>query len=237
MLICLTGTIQPPKGIKNLNIKDSNMRLKQYIENILQVILSSTLISKIVFCESSNYKNQVFDFLKELAKLYNKSFEYLTFEWNMKKVEEKGRGYGEQEILEYFLTHSELMKNETFFIKLTGRYQVVNLDDILINLKGTQNAFVRMVPREKRCSTAFFSVNTSAFEKYLFGCGNEVDDSRWPEYQLEGVYYRRLMQLKPWVFKTLPIFKAETGSGYKLKPNYLKDQLKQILNLLWFYHL
>jgi hypothetical protein len=80
MLICLTGTIQPPKGIKNLNIKDTNMRLKQYIENILQVILSSTLISKIVFCESSNYKNQVFDFLKELAKLYNKSFEYLTFE-------------------------------------------------------------------------------------------------------------------------------------------------------------
>lgn len=237
MLITLTWTIQVPQGVKDLAIVDTNTRLQQYLDNIIFLITKSKVLTKIVFCESSGYQNQIFDFLKCLAAFYNKQFEYLTFSWNNEQVIKKGRGYGEQEILEYFLAHSQLVKEEKNFIKLTGRYQVVNIDDVLSSSKNFENAFSRMIPWEKRCSTAFFKINISLFNQYLKGCAEEVNDSKGVDYQLEGVYYRRLQPLNLASWIQLPIFEAETGSGYSLKSNILKDNLKQLLNFLWCYRL
>lgn len=59
---------------------DTNVRLQQYLDNIIFLITKSKFLNKIVFCENSGYYNQIFDFLKQLAELYNKKFEYLTFE-------------------------------------------------------------------------------------------------------------------------------------------------------------
>lgn len=237
MLIILTWTIQVPQGTKNLAIMDTNIRLQQYLDNIIFLITKSKILTKIVFCESSGYQNQIFDFLKQLAELYNKQFEYLTFEWNNQQVIKKGRGYGEQEILEYFLVHSQLIKEETSFIKLTGRYQVKNIDEVLSTSKDLENAFSRMIPWEKRCSTAFFKINITIFNQYLKGCAEEVNDEKWADHQLEGVYYRRLQSLNLPSWEKVPIFEAQTGSGYHLKSNILKDNLKQLLNLLWCYRL
>jgi hypothetical protein len=94
-----------------------------------------------------------------------------------------------------------------------------------------------MSPWHRRVSTAFFRSSVSFFQESLTGCGEEIDDKKGESYQIEGIYTKRLKKrshnIQP--SKILPIFLANTGSGYTLQPNSLKDWIKFLLNLLRLY--
>ena len=100
-------------------LTDVSERLKQYIECI-EFYLCKTSINKIVFCENSNYK---FDSraLYELAKKNNKLLEILQFNGNYSQIVDRGKGYGEGEIIEYALQNSKLFLQSKYFVKVTGR--------------------------------------------------------------------------------------------------------------------
>lgn len=236
MIICLTWTILPPKNIKNLKIINENVRLKDYLENIL-FLITKTNIKKIVFCENSNYNSDILLFIEKLAQIYWKKFEYITFLWNSKKVVTNWRWYWEQEILNYFIDNSKLLDWENDFYKLTWRYKVKNINEIVSLEANNKNIFVKMSPLDNRCSTAFFKSNIEFFKKNFYGIWEKINDELWENNQIEWVY-RNILLLNKWEFsnfKKLPIFEANTGSWYKLKENFLKDSIKNILNILWLY--
>lgn len=236
MIICLTWTIQPPKNIKNLKNTDPNSRLREYVDNIIFLIKDSS-VEKIVFCESSNYQSSIFSFLQEFASFYWKYFEYLSFKWNSDKVISNGRWYWEQEILEFFIKNSVLLKNEKEFFKLTGRYKIKNINDIIVNEKSKSNVFVKISPFDSRCNTAFFKSSVSFFTDVFVGCAEDINDDMWINYQIEWIYQKRLKKSKKAYrcFKKMPIFEALTWSGYVLKENFIIDSVKQLLNILWLY--
>ncbi len=174
--IVLTGTIAPSQGISHLSISDPVERYTQYIGNICKWI-TQTHIDNIIFCENSAYPISMIESLQSLADFYGKKLEILQFVGDTKKAIKLGRGYGEQEILDYVMQHSQLLKHESGFYKLTGRYWVNNINDIVYAQADTPNVFSVMSPIDRRCSTAFFKCDKDFFLEHLSGCGPEVNDS------------------------------------------------------------
>lgn len=238
MLICLTWTITPSKKIQNLKFRDPEKRLEEYVNNILFLIIFSHF-DKIIFCENSNYSWEIFHTIHEIALIFWKNFEYISFEWNHLLSEIKWRWYGEQEILEYFIVNSKLLKNENSFYKLTGRYKIVNINEIIKKNWDNENIFTKISPWDTRCSTAFFRSSKLFFEKVIMNSGDEVDDTMWDDFQLEWIYKKRLQKYRNEFISTrvLPIFEANTWSGYLLRKNLIRDFIKKLLNYLWLYNL
>ena len=56
-----------------------------------------------------------------------KEFEWISFQGNTTKTQEKGKGYGEGEIIEYAINHSQLLAKSKMLMKLTGRFYVKNM--------------------------------------------------------------------------------------------------------------
>ena len=54
--------------------------------------------------------------------------ESLSFTGNEKRIASCGKGYGEDDIIEYALKHSDLLKEATYFCKLTGWLKVDNIN-------------------------------------------------------------------------------------------------------------
>ena len=123
-----------PREVPFLEINDYNVRLNQYLEAI-EFYIKYTKVKDIAFVENSNFTYDYSD-VYDLAKNHNKNIEILAFEGDHKKTSEYGKGYGEGEIIKYFYINSELLKRHGYFIKVTGRFKLLNIDEILKSLEA-----------------------------------------------------------------------------------------------------
>ena len=89
-VILLTGCINP-NGMPFTQLTDTSDRQKQYVDAIHYYINNTDC--KIVFCENSNTD------INTLFKNKQDRLEILTFAGNQDK--QRGKGYGETEIIEY----------------------------------------------------------------------------------------------------------------------------------------
>lgn len=124
MILLLTGCINP-SGMSYTSLNDPKEREKQYI-NAIHFYLSNTHYP-IVFTENSG---------TDISQLFTDSIksgrmEFLTFIGNQNK--ERGKGYGECEILQYALEHSVLINNSKSkrIAKITGRLIIRNIQAII----------------------------------------------------------------------------------------------------------
>jgi hypothetical protein len=81
----------------------------------------------IVFVENSDYHSEQINRLGEQIP----GFEYFTF---MTRVSIQGKGHGEAEIIHYAMQNSELLKQSEWIVKITGRYKIHNLTELIANL-------------------------------------------------------------------------------------------------------
>lgn len=236
--ILLTGTIAPSPKLANLQVTDIEIRYHQYIHNIIYY-LSVDGIDNVIFSENSWYPIKDKWLLSQVAKYYWKELEIIQFQWDIDGIIAYWRWYGEQEILEYTLKNSHILSQSKHFFKVTWRYLIHNLSEVIqaCNISQSKNFFVVMSPWERRCSTAFFACSTDFFQTYLWWCGHNIDDKKWEMHQIEWVYYTILKHTKKYIqsFPILPIFSAHTWSGYTLTPNTIKDYIKKICNVLGLY--
>lgn len=128
-VLIITGCIFPKSNVFSLKLKDAEDRLNQYINSIIYYI-NDTSAKNIVFCENSGYDYD-YSQLEILANKNGKKLEVLVYEGDNETIAERGKGYGEGEILEYAMMHSELIKDVSFIYKVTGRISVMNFDDIV----------------------------------------------------------------------------------------------------------
>ena len=124
MILLLTGCINPD-GMAFTALSDINERKSQYI-NAIRYYLSNTDF-QIVFAENSNTDiSPMFQ-----GPITSGRMECLIFNGNQDK--ERGKGYGECEIIEYALKHSKLIasSHDQSIAKITGRLIVVNITRIV----------------------------------------------------------------------------------------------------------
>lgn len=188
MLILLTACIRPEDNVPILKIKSAEVRLAQYKES-LNFWLEKTKIDKIVFCDNSNYDLSTEEFI-DLAKKNNKQIEFLKFQGSTREVIDFGKGYGEGEILKFFIENSKLLVNEDYFFKVTGRVKIENFNEIyeLIKTKP-QNYFNsnKIFDRRQSANTVFFLISTDVYKKYLLNIYQEVRD-------LDGIVLEKLVR-------------------------------------------
>ncbi len=121
-------------------IRNEEERLQQYADSI-RSILASQAFDKIVFCENSNYGTERLSYLMSVAKEKGTELELLSFQGNEEKACMHGKGYGEGEIMHYVFSHSSFINSETYFVKLTGRLKVDNIQAIASRLKQHKTYF------------------------------------------------------------------------------------------------
>lgn len=186
MLAIVTGTIKPNEHMKQLTLRDSQERCRQYEEALLQLI-ESKAFRKIVFCENSNYGVDQFQHLIEKAKENAVELETLSFQGNIGKACEHGKGYGEGEIMEYVFANSILVDEENFFVKITGRLRVDNIGDIARHLKSN-NTYFNIPNREQKhmYDTRLYAMPICQFKEYFQGAYMSVYDEQG--IFLENVY-------------------------------------------------
>ena len=124
MILLLTGCINP-NGMPFTALNNKEERQNQYVE-ALHFYLSQTSYP-IVFTENSGTDISIL-FQKEIE---SGRMEYITFMGNQEK--ERGKGYGECEILKYALKCSKLINNspDSRIVKITGRLIIRNINVIL----------------------------------------------------------------------------------------------------------
>jgi hypothetical protein len=122
-IILLTACIDP-RGMSNTYLTDIEERKMQYV-NALHFYINKTNLD-IVFVENSGYDISSF-FEKQINE---NRLEILTY-----KADDanrfRGKGFGEAEIIEYAISHSNKIIEPCTLIKITGRLIVDNISKII----------------------------------------------------------------------------------------------------------
>ena len=123
-VILLTGCINP-NGMAYTSLNNIEERQKQYV-NAIRHYLEKTNYP-VVFAENSG--TDISNYFQESIK--SGQLECLTFQGNQNK--EKGKGYGECEIIKYALDNSHIIlsSKQVRIVKITGRLIIKNIRPII----------------------------------------------------------------------------------------------------------
>lgn len=222
MLILLTACVRPHDNIVMLKICDPNVRLRQY-QDALRYWITQTSVEKVVFCDNSNYVFDTTEFEK-LAGRFNKQVEFLRFSGDKEQVIACGKGYGEGEIIQYFLEHSALLSGETHFLKITGRVVIENFAELYPYLQRNPGNYFnasRIFDRRKSANTVFFVAAVEDYKQHLMQVYHNVKDA-------EGIVFEKLIRnalldnkITNHNFPVYPLIdglEAGAGTPYKKQP-------------------
>lgn len=236
MLVIVTGTISPAPQMSHLILRDEDERLKQY-EDGIQSLLCSRAFTKVVFCENSNYGIEKMSYLKDIAEENDAELELLSFQGNTEKACTHGKGYGEGEIMDYVFSHSDLIKTETYFMKLTGRLKVDNVKAIVSRI-NQQRTYFNIPNRTIRnfYDTRIYGMPINQFKDYFLNFYDRVMDEQG--IFLETVYTQILHNYNIEVhnFPRYPRIVGVSGSGgIVLGYTEWKCKIKDVLSQFNFY--
>ncbi len=219
MILVITSCIAPPAQ-KNLSLQDSNLRYK-YTQEGLENILKCKIFDTIIICDSSN-----FDFststIEEMLKNNKVKYEFLKFYGNFDKIQEKGKGYGEGEIMQFLFNNSKLLYLEPFFYKITGRLYIENLTEIVSKIENTKN-YLDIVALKflQALDSRFYRFSVEDFKKSLIKASDYVDDDKGLWYE---VVFRDLLRANKIKFDQFPVYPIIRGvSGTHGRDTFEKD--------------
>lgn len=236
----LTGTIEQHPDAQAIWI-DPRERELQYLAVLSQMANANNNVDTVLFCENSRAQLDAF---KPLVNIYAKQSR--TFQLCKVSMPDSqsfsGKGWGEGIIIKSALQNNSTLSRSSGFMKITGRYHVVNLKRIItIIRRGLRlNPNIKFVCQSLSISnppeieTRFFWADTDFYREHMLDVYKGVKDEK--SIFLEHVIADRLMQLKDqFEFAVLPIPVIVQGiSGWdgKLamsKRTVFKQEVKQRL--------
>jgi len=141
IVILLTCTVNTQPHISWLKQRDSNERLEMYLNSIIKWLNKTKL--QIVVIENSgiDLKNELINKFPDFnVNRYLDRFESITYNYDAIPTEDKqfldsheAKGHHELYAINYAHLNSKLIKECNYVIKITGRYFVTNLENILEN--------------------------------------------------------------------------------------------------------
>lgn len=236
MLAIITGTIRPPMQMNQLTLRDENERFRQYEESI-HFLLDGRAFSKIIFCENSGYGIEKLAHLLDIAQNKDIELELLSYQGNVEKACIHGKGYGEGEIMDYVFSHSKIALTEPYFVKITGRLKVNNIEDIVKRIDKEKTYF--NIPNRTRrdiYDTRIYGMPVLQFKNYFLNVYKQVMDEQG--IFLEMVYTGILQdnKIKVTNFPRYPRIVGMSGSG-GIMYSYTewKCRIRDILSRMNFY--
>ena len=217
-------------------LKDPSERIRFTLESIDHWLKISPR-TRLVVCDGSDY-----DFTQILSTQYpdamrNHRIECLHFMNDPKLVAMYGKGYGEGQIIQHALRHSQLLKNEDSFCKCTGKLWVDNFIECFSEWNGRFlcQAYFSQVFSLKKTSldyvdTRFYIANKAFYEKYFSQLHLQVGGHF--HCSIEDVFKKTILehQLTSILFSVLPLVRGVGGgSGQYYKGNFIrrnKDRLR-----------
>ncbi|MDO9263423.1 MAG: hypothetical protein Q7U02_05620 [Desulfosalsimonadaceae bacterium] len=239
--LIVTSSIHPVAEARGVRIIEPSARLFQ---------LCCSLIS---WADVSEIKNVVlgdntkpeYDFqpIRKLMESKGKKLEIFTFDGDRKKVAERGKGYGEGEILKHVFERSSLIRQSNSFYKVTGRIFVGNFSRLHQKQKKNQRVFDNPLPWHRRYAkkwavrlsvdsrhgrgmvrTVFYKCDTGFFSDKLLMRYEQVNDHA--HFYLEHAYFYPLIKYGFSTFKMKPSlvgFSSSSGHLYQEGNDYPED--------------
>ncbi len=169
-VLLLTGTINPIKKEVLKGRNDAIKREDDYYKAI-NFYLSKGFI--VVFVDNSNFNSIRIDSIKDE---YN-SFEYHSF---MSKTSHLGKSCGEIEIFNFALENSPSLKKVDYIVKITGRYIIKNLNQLLSGVNGVDHDVYANPTRNLRwADTRLLIMRKGFYFNYFLPCAEKyLDESK-----------------------------------------------------------
>src|SRR6476469_2566857 len=180
LVLLLTGSINQLKGLPFTNLIDPDVRKQQYIESIKFYVNSTDL--PIVFVENTGNDISAY-FQTELSR---GRLEILIFTGN--NFEPRlGKGVGEFECIKFAIPKSKLISNADFVFKITGRYQLNNLNKFINQWRRNKIVYVMSNTNFLKAytDTRFIGFNPNFINNYLEIFISQLNDS-------EGIYLEHI---------------------------------------------
>lgn len=246
--LILTWTIKPFWNLNKCNYKSTsinyNDRHNEYLSAIIYYITQSNF-DNIIFWDNSNYKDINIDIINNLSIIYNKKFEYITFKWNKEIIDNYWYWIWEAEILDYIYKNSKLLKIENDFFKITWRYILLNINEIIEEYKENEYFFYKWWRPEISqlfITTSFFKCSKTFYKKNLYKKVINFYEKNSCNLILENIYYILLKNnIKSNTIKKIPfiINYFDYISNKKIKSPLLYRQIILIFYkkiwLLWYW--
>ena len=194
---------------------------------------------KIVVCDGTGY-----DFKKDIFKeLPNEKIECIHFYYDTELVSKNGKGYGEGEIINYALKHSNYLKNSEVFAKCTSKHFVSNLDAIMRNWNYNFlcecyfiNYWSLLKFKLEFIDTRFYICTKNFYFKFLQNVHYKVQDSNG--YFLEHAFKDAILNNKiSKIISPVPIGLSGTSGSSAITSNtyrkewigYLRQHLRRLI--------
>ncbi len=227
-VLLITSAIKPDK-VSYLKMSDSDKRLEATINGIKRWKTQYPDL-KIVVVDGTNF---------DLSPYIPDDIESLFFHHDSSLVEQLGKGAGEAQDIEYALRKSSLIKNGNYFMKVTGKYWVENLEkfkseDLFTNFKC--KPIISNTLSLKYINTAFFCSNKDAYLKIFKNLPYEVNDNHNPEESNSDLEHIMAISIKKnnlrnYIFSEIPMVAGWTGTGDHMIELY-KDRKKHFFRNL-----
>jgi hypothetical protein len=189
----------------------------------------------IVICDGSGY-----DFTKDVAERFPQAkIECISFKNSAKLVADYGKGYGEGEIINYALEHSEFLRNSDYFVKCTSKLWVKNFPAIFNRWNNVfQCQFGLEKPKSIRralphiVDTRFYIIRKSYYRDHFSGAYKNVRDREgyYLENSFRDVVVGDRLRASSILFPIPPLIEGvagTSGNAYKtISP--MKGRLKNL---------
>jgi hypothetical protein len=237
MSVALITSAVKPNAVDDTNLVDHVARLKQTRDAIYDLVKHS-VFNKIVVVDGTN--TPIFS-TAEIAQIYNAhsiEIEQIAFLQNANEVRIKGKSFGELEIVNHAIINSRLIIDMGYFYKLSGRYTISNINEIVYRIGRKRNVFFFDNPplfpiAGQFVSTIFYKSDVNFFLDVFKGaeseCSYDVDG------YLEAVFFRRLVKRRKFrCYVPFPWYNAVSGTTGREAVNrhYRKRKMAALLGVL-----
>ncbi len=216
-IVLITTATRPPEGVPFLKMTDSAVR---YISAKAAVFFwAAQRINKIVIADATGMTLLSSDELT-LLKQMNVQVEQIAYFQDSELIKQKGKGYGEGEIIRFALSNSVFLQQEERFFKCTGKIYCRNFPELfkLIQRNDISNMFWRYMgdgsSMQPWSDIRFFYATRQFVEEHLLPAYLKSDDKTGAaEYYCQVVLNEKLISGKT-LRPLLSGFCGGTGEQY-----------------------
>ena len=217
-----------------VSLSDTNARLHYAMESIARWLEIDPEI-QLILCDGSS-----FDFSETMAQRFpGARIECLPFENNQQLVRERGRGYGEGEIVRFAIENSKLIAAAGCFSKCTSKLWVKNYIKCRQQWNGTQmfkGVFSNVFSLKRKIEfdyidTRFYMISKEIYKKYYINAHLDLDTAGGESLEKRFLKIFLENQIHSALFSVAPVIEGVGGGiGFSYR-NPLKRRIKETLRL------
>ena len=189
---------------------------------------------RIIVCDGSGF--DIAPYLKQLDESGDAglTFESLCFQNDISLVAQRGKGYGEGQIVQHTLNHSRLLADADSFAKCTSKLWVTNAAECVRHYNGTAALNLSGGFSPKYVDTRFYIFSKAFYASHLSDCHRTVDEDHgyFLEHRfLESIKDTRMYRNTLYPTPTIRGVSGSMGTPYQTsrRNNLMKDFRNTVL--------